>query len=215
MKHSATEQPMASHSPARAKVIVGVALAALVAACSREEAAAPEAKAPAAAAPAAAAKPAAEAEVPKIPMLPGYEYYAGGPSLKRDAYGRFRIASFNGKVDQPPSRGMIFGVKREGDQLEYRVWANGALAALHRGTMREGLFWQDYVENYRGGKLTAREKDTHNDATRTSHIVVEDIDPENGEVIRTRELDHSYLPPAMKPEDMADDPDAPQGGAGK
>lgn len=143
----------------------------------------------------------------KIPILPDYKYYVGGPNLKRDQYGKFRIAEFNGEVVQPPSRGMIFGAKRDGDKLEYRVWANGRLVGLHRGTMRDGLFWKEYGETYRDGKIVSRTRETPDDAEKRTKVVVEDIDPENGEVIRTTESFVSYLPPAI-PKDVKDEADA-------
>jgi len=181
-----------------------------VAACSKEEAAAP--KAPVAGAPAA---PAAEGQLAKIPILPGYKYYVGGPVMKKDAYGKFRLSGFNGEVQQPPSRGMIFGAKTDGDQLEYRVWGNGVLLGLHRGVMRGGVFWQTYAEGYRQGVLIARETIVNDDETKRSKVTTQDLDPENGEVIRTREASLSYLPPAdLEDDEDPDENDEDEGGEG-
>ncbi|MFN2375532.1 MAG: hypothetical protein ABR538_03285 [Candidatus Binatia bacterium] len=168
-----------------------------VSACSKEEAPAPGAPA-ANTAPAAASAPAAgDKALEKIPILPGYKYYVGGPVMSKDAYGRFRLERFDGEVQQPPSRGMVFGAKREGEKLEYRVWGNGRLLGFHRGTMRGGVFWQDYVEGYRQGAVTAREHLVHDDVAKRSKVTTEDIDPETGEVIRTKESSVSYLPLAI------------------
>ena len=104
----------------------------------------------------------------------------------------------------PASRGMIFGAKVDGDRLEYRVWANGVLLGVHNGAMRKGVFWQDYAEGYRNGKLVAREHDVHDDAAKRSKVTTEDLDPDNGEVIRVKEASVSYLPPKTKPEDEID-----------
>lgn len=155
------------------------------------------------------AKPAAEASgqagsLGKIPMLPGYKYYVGGPTMKRDQYGRFRIQKFNGEVAQPPSRGMIFGAKQEGDKLEYRVWGNGRLLGLHRGTMRDGVFWKEYGESYRDEKIVSRTREVSDDEAKRTKVTVEDIDPENGEVIRTTDSFVSFLPPAI-PKDVKDE----------
>jgi hypothetical protein len=144
------------------------------------------------------------ATVPKIPILPGYKYYIGGPSLKRDPYGRYRVHDFNTPVEQPPSRGMIFGVKIDADKLEYRVWGNGKLLAVHRGIMRDGLYWPEYAESYRDEKLVARENTVNDDSIKRSKQTTEDVDPETGEVIRTKEASISYYPPAKLPDDDDD-----------
>lgn len=180
-------------------------------ACSKPETSPPAAPA---AAPAAAKAPAAEARTLQIPVLPGYKYYVGGPVLARDPYGRYRISEFNGEVQQPPSRGMVFGVKREGDQIEYRVWGNGTPLGFHKGVMKDGVFWEDYSEGYRMGKLVAREKTTHDDAARQSKVVTEDLDPETGEVIRTKEGFLPYAPPkAAENSGDEDDGDEDEGAA--
>ena len=170
-----------------------------LAACSNEESGKPNA--PAAG---TAVAPAAKGQLAKIPILPGYKYYVGGPVMKKDAYGRFRLSGFNGEVQQPPSRGMIFGARNDGDQLEYQVWGNGVLLGLHRGKMRDGVFWQEYAEGFRQGVVIARETTVNDDATRKSKVTTQDIDPDNGEVIRTRETLSSYMPPAVK-DDEDDD----------
>lgn len=176
------------------------------AACSKDEAAKPAAPAPAAAPAAAApAAPAAEGQLAKIPILPGYKYYVGGPVMKEDEYGRYRLTSFNGEVAQPPSRGMIFGAKLEGDQLEYKVWGNGILLGFHRGVMRNGVFWKTYGEAFRQGILVAKETIVNDDAIKRSKITTQDIDPENGEVIRTKEISLSYLPMKMDDDDEEDE----------
>lgn len=172
-----------------------------VAACSNDEPASPGANA----APLAAAKSSGEETVAKIPILPGYKYYVGGPVMKRDQYGRYRIMKFNDEVQQPPSRGMIFGTRSDGDQLEYRVWGNGTLLAFHKGVMRDGLFWQQYAESYRSNKLTARERSEFIDAEKRSKVTIEDIDPEDGEVIRTRQYYASYIPPPKPDPDEEDE----------
>lgn len=164
-----------------------------------------------------AAPAAAEEKVAKIPLLPGFKYYAGGPVMKRDAYGTYRLHHFDGEVEQPPSRGMVFGAKREGDKLEYRVWANGKLIAVHRGVFREGdVFWQEYAESYVDEKLTARERDENLDDQKKTKVVLEDIDPENGEVIRVTEALRSYYPPKIETDDEGAVEDGPGGdGAGE
>ena len=177
----------------------------VLAGCSREDTATPGAPAAGGTAAPAAETSAAEDRIAKIPILPGYKYYVGGPTMKRDAYGRYRLAGFNGEVEQPPSRGMIFGAKREGDQLEYRVWGNGVLLGLHKGIMRDGVFWQEYAEGYRDGKLVARERTVNDDAAKRSKLTIEDIDRENGEVIRVKEGFRSYLPRLTKPDDLEDE----------
>lgn len=143
-------------------------------------------------------------ELAKIPILPGYKYYVGGPVMKKDAYGRYRLHKFEGEVEQPPSRGMIFGAKFDGDKLEYKVWGNGRLLGYHRGVMRDEVFWQEYAEAYRKEVLVAREVLVHDDEAMRSKVTSEDIDPETGEVIRKREGLLSYKP--------IKDPDDPEDG---
>lgn len=144
-----------------------------------------------------------DAPILKIPILPGYKYYVGGPRMGQDEYGRFRVKSFLGEVEQPPSRGMIFGAKAEGDALEYRMWGNGLLLNVQRGKMKNGVFWPDQVEAYRLGKLIVRQNVTYEDDAKRYKVTAQDIDPENGEVIRTTESSHSYYPPAPKEEEEA------------
>jgi hypothetical protein len=136
-----------------------------------------------------------EAELPKIPIIPGYKYYIGGPFLAPDKWGKQRIMRFEGEVAQPPSRGMVFGVKQEGDNVEYKVWGNGRILGFHRGKMREGRYWDDYLEGYKNGKVVARETLTHDDAAQQTKVVTEELDLETGEPIRTKELILSYTPP--------------------
>ena len=49
------------------------------------------------------------------------------------------------------------------------------------------------------------ERIANDDSTKRSKITTEDIDPDNGEVIRTKETSISYLPPVAKPDDDMDD----------
>lgn len=150
---------------------------------------------------AAAKSPATDDTVLKVPVLPGYKYYVGGPTMSQDSYGRFRISGFNGEVQQPPSRGMVFGVKLEGDQMEYRVWGNGTPLGSHKGRMRDGVYWEDSSEGFRMGKLVARERQVHDDAAKRTKVITEDLDPENGELIRTKEAFVAYEPPVIEDND--------------
>ncbi len=183
----------------------------VVAGCSREEAptqTAAKAGAPAAA-PGAKAKgptPVNEADLPRIPILEGYKYYIGGPFLAPDKYGKQRIQKFNDEVAQPPSRGMVFGARRDGDRMEYKVWGNGRILGYHKGVFREGVYWDEYIEGYKDGKVVARETITHDDVAQRSKVITEELDYETGEVIRTKELSLSYLPAAL-PKEMEDDED--------
>jgi|GEM_PF-1068988 len=133
----------------------------------------------------------------KVPILEGYTYYVGGPLLKKDAYGRERIAKFLGEVAQPPSRGMVIGAKRDGDRLEYRVWVNGRAVGVYRGLVRDGLFWREYVETYRNDKPIARELSVNDDAAQLMRIKVEDVDPLTGETIRVTETTKKYAAPVL------------------
>jgi hypothetical protein len=72
--------------------------------------------------------------------------------------------------------------------------------------MRDGVFWKTYGEAFRQGVLVVRETILNDDATKRSKITTQDIDPDNGEVIRTKEMSLSYLP--MKADDDDDDTDA-------
>ena len=189
----------------RSSMLAVLTFTLFAAACSPDDGK-PSAAAPTAAAPTTAAAAPDEPRPVKVPLLEGYKYYVGGPVMGKDAYGRYRISDFQGEVQQPPSRGMVFGVKRDGDKLEYRVWGNGKLLAVHKGVMRDGIFWQEYVEGYREERLVAREYLVHNDAEARTTIKTEDLDPRTGESIRVREYSISYNPPVI-PSDPEDDPD--------
>jgi hypothetical protein len=106
---------------------------------------------------------------------------------------------------------MIFGAKFEGDQLEYKVWGNGVLLGFHKGVMRDGVFWKTYGEAFRQGVLVAKETIVNDDAAKRSKITTQDIDPDNGEVIRTKEISLSYLPVKIPGEDDDEDDDAADG----
>lgn len=189
----------------RSSMLAVLTFTLFAAACTSDEGK-PSAAAPTAATPAPAAASPDEARPAKVPILEGYKYYVGGPVMGKDPYGRYRISDFQGEVQQPPSRGMVFGVKRDGEQLEYRVWGNGKLLAVHKGVMRDRIFWQEYVEGYRDEKLVAREHHTHNDAETRTTIKTEDLDPKTGESIRVREYSVSYKPPVI-PSGLEDDPE--------
>lgn len=183
----------------RRSTLAFLAFTLFAAACSSDDGK-PSATAPTAVAPAPGAAGADEEARPvKVPILEGYKYYVGGPVMGKDAYGRYRISDFQGEVQQPPSRGMVFGVRRDADRMEYRVWGNGKLLAVHKGVLRNGIFWQDYVEGYRDEMLVAREHHTHNDAEALTTVKTEDLDPKTGESIRVREYSVSYKPPVIPP----------------
>ncbi len=144
-----------------------------------------------------------DARPAKVPILAGYVYYIGGPLLKKDAYGRDRIAKFMGEVAQPPARGMVIGAKRDGDRLEYRVWANGTPLGMYRGVMKDGLFWREYAETFRGDKTIAREFSVNDEAAQLMRVKVEDVDPATGETIRVTESTKKFKAPELPgiPED--------------
>jgi hypothetical protein len=213
--HGSSSSSIARTAARRALPVALLSLLA-IAGCSNEESPPAVATKPAGTPIAEPAKPKGptpvnEAELQKIPILPGYKYYVGGPKMKADKYGKQRIESFNDEVAQPPSRGMIFGVKREGDKMEYTVWGNGRILAVHRGTMRDGVYWGDYSEGYKNGKVVAREHITYDDQAQRAKIVTEEFDYETGESIRTKETSRGYAPIVLPEEIEEGEEDAPAG----
>lgn len=174
---------------------VAFAVALFGIACSSDPGKEPTAAKPDAAATSPAS--AADARPVKVPILEGYTYYVGGPLLKKDTYGRMRIAKFLGEVAQPPARGMVIGAKSDGDRLEYRVWVNGRAVGVYRGVMREGTFWREYIETFHGDKTVAREFTVNDDAAQLMRIKLEDVDPATGETIRVTERTQTYLAPKL------------------
>jgi len=189
--------------------VFALALALCALACSDP------AKGPAASQPPSTPAAGADARPAKVPILEGYKYYVGGPLLKKDAYGRERIAKFLGEVEQPPARGMVIGSKVDGDHLEYRVWVNGRAVGVYRGVVKDGTFWREFAETYRGEKPVARETTVNDDAAEVMHIKTEDVDPVTGETIRVTETTKPYKAPELPPLPDDDEEDSDQGGQGK
>ena len=154
------------------------------------------------------------ASLPEISIIEGMKYYVGGPIVREDEYGRQLFAGFNGEVIAPPSRGLVLGYRAgEDGTYEFRSWANGSPMVRTLGVVtNDGLLLPTRSEGFRRGvKLTAATY-TYDDATRMRTIVVSDLDPETGEVVRTREKTMPYVDAAE--EEAEDDDEAAGAGPG-
>jgi hypothetical protein len=134
--------------------------------------------------------------VPAIEPVDGMKYYVGGPLMKADKYGRFRISGFQGEISAPTNRGLLLGSRMMGDKFDYRTWINGKLVSRSTGFLDdEGLYWYEERFTYHfNGNPIARQLLTYDDADKVMHSKLEQMDPETGEIIRTHEQDIPYTP---------------------
>jgi len=134
---------------------------------------------------------------PSIEPIEGMKYYVGGPLMKADKYGRFRISGFNGEISAPTTRGLLLGSKvLEGNRFEYRTWINGKLISRSTGFIDDdGLYWYDERFTYHfNGNPIARQELHYDDERKVMLSKLEQLDPETGEIIRTHETEIPYTP---------------------
>jgi hypothetical protein len=139
----------------------------------------------------------AKKKVVTIEKIEGMRYYVGGPILKYDQYGRLRLGGFNGEVSTPSTRGLLIGFKKNGDNtFDFGSWLNGEPFARSTGRVDEaGLLWYDERRSYDGnGNVTMRQTFVYDDEDQMIRTTLEQIDPEDGEVIKTTTQDMPYAP---------------------
>jgi len=136
-------------------------------------------------------------KVVTIEKIEGMRYYVGGPILKYDQYGRLRLGGFNGEVSTPSTRGLLIGFKKnDDDTFDFGSWLNGEPFARSTGRVDEaGLLWYDERRSYDGnGNVTMRQTFVYDDEDQMIRTTLEQIDPEDGEVIKTTTQDMPYAP---------------------
>jgi len=136
-------------------------------------------------------------KVVTIEKIEGMRYYVGGPILKYDQYGRLRLGGFNGEVSTPSTRGLLIGFKKNDDNtFDFGSWLNGEPFARSTGRVDEaGLLWYDERRSYDGnGNVTMRQTFVYDDEDQMIRTTLEQIDPEDGEVIKTTTQDMPYAP---------------------
>ena len=136
-------------------------------------------------------------KVVTIEKIDGMRYYVGGPILKYDQYGRLRLGGFNGEVSTPSTRGLLIGFKKNDDNtFDFGSWLNGEPFARSTGRVDEaGLLWYDERRSYDGnGNVTMRQTFVYDDEDQMIRTTLEQIDPEDGEVIKTTTQDIPYAP---------------------
>jgi hypothetical protein len=175
-----------------------LALSCLVAACSSsDDAAKGEGK--------------AADRAPVIEKIEGMKYYVGGPILKYDPYGRLRLGGFNGEVSTPSTRGLLIGFKKnEDDTFDFRSWLNGKPFARSTGKVDEqGLLWYEERLSLDGnGNVTMRQKFEYDDEAKIIRTTLEQIDVEDGEVIKSTTQEMPY---AVEREEWTEEDDREMG----
>ena len=134
---------------------------------------------------------------PVIEKIEGMKYYVGGPILKYDQYGRLRLGGFNGEVSTPSTRGLLIGFKKnDDDSFDFRSWLNGKPFARSTGQVDEaGLLWYDERLSLDGnGNATMRQKFEYDEEAKIIRMTLEQIDVEDGEVIKTTTQEMPYTP---------------------
>lgn len=134
---------------------------------------------------------------PVIEKIEGMKYYVGGPILKYDQYGRLRLGGFNGQVSTPSTRGLLIGFKKnEDDSFDFRSWLNGKPFARSTGQVDEaGLLWYEERLSLDGnGNVTMRQKFEYDEEAKIIRTTLEQIDVEDGEVIKSTVQEMPYAP---------------------
>ena len=137
-------------------------------------------------------------ERPPVEVVEGMKYYVGGPIMMSDRYGRLRITGFNGRVMAPTQRGLLVGLKLgEDGRFDFRTWLNGSLTQVSTGFAdEEGLLWYEERSSYDSqGRVIARQIFAYDDESMIITSTLEEVDPENGEVIESRVSELPYVPP--------------------
>jgi hypothetical protein len=132
-----------------------------------------------------------------IEPVEGMKYYVGGPVMKFDKYGRMRLGGFNGEISSPTSRGLLLGFKKNPDStFDYRTWLNGAIITKSIGFLdADGMLWYSERINYDAdGNVTVRQTFKYDDDKKIMTSMVEHLDPETGEVVKTTTQDIPYEP---------------------
>ena len=143
-------------------------------------------------------------KVVTIEKIEGMRYYVGGPILKYDQYGRLRLGGFNGEVSTPSTRGLLIGFKKNDDNtFDFGSWLNGEPFARSTGRVDDaGLLWYDERRSYDGnGNVTMRQTFVYDDENQMIRTTLEQVDPEDGEVIKTTTQDMPYAPTEEELED--------------
>lgn len=143
-----------------------------------------------------------------IEPVEGMKYYVGGPIMKFDQYGRMRLGGFNGEISTPTSRGLLLGFKKNADStFDYRTWLNGAIITQSTGFLdKDGLLWYTERVSYdANGDITVRQKFEYNDEAKIAKSVLNHIDPESGEVVKTFTQETPYAPTEEEKAKMFED----------
>lgn len=143
-----------------------------------------------------------------IEPVDGMKYYVGGPVMKLDQYGRMRLGGFNGEISTPTSRGLLLGFKKNADStFDYRTWLNGSIITQSTGFLdKDGLLWYSERVSYdANGDITVRQKFEYDDEAKVVKSVLNHIDPESGEVVKTFTRETPYAPTEEEKAEMFED----------
>lgn len=146
-------------------------------------------------------------EARKIEPVEGMKYYVGGPIMKRDKYGRTRLAGFNGEVKNPTPRGLLIGFKENPDgTFDFRTWLNGMIVSQSDGFLDdERLLWYTKRVSYDSeGAVVVDQIFEYDDEAKTMKSTIRHLDPETGEVVQEYQQNIAYTPPP-DPDDDDDD----------
>jgi len=149
---------------------------------------------------------------PVVEKVDGMRYYVGGPIMKSDRYGRLRLGGFNGEVSSPTTRGLLIGIKvDDSENFDYRTWLNGQAVSSSVGFLDDdGLLWYTKRFTYdSNGNVIARQELEYNDDRKVMISLLEHVDPETGETVRSHREEMPYTP--LDDDDDDDDEDEASG----
>ncbi len=155
-------------------------------------------------------------EPPKIEAQAGWKYYVGGPVVKPDGFGRYRIGEFQGEISKPSARGFLVGVKREPNkEFQMTTWINGLKMMEASGFIgRYGIYFVTKRTALDGqGRVMSKQTLEYDDEHELEKSVLEYFDPETSESVHTVKSERPYRPPPDEDDDdFFDDTDDTQSG---
>jgi hypothetical protein len=150
-----------------------------------------------------------------IEPIVGMKYYVGGPVMKADRYGRLRLSGFNGEVSAPTSRGLLIGIQIDDTKhFDYRTWLNGLAVSQSTGFLdQDGLLWYTHRSTFDGnGRIVARQSFEYDDSRLVMTSLLEHLDPETTEVVRSHREELPYAPVEDEEDEDEEETEDPENG---
>ncbi len=150
----------------------------------------------------------------KIEPRPGWKYYVGGPVMKPDGYGRYRMGEFQGEVSKPSARGFLVGFKA-GDDKKFALatWVNGTQMIEASGFIGDnGIYYVTARTTLDAeGRTMSIQSLEYDFEAETENSKLEYFDPETGESVHTVEASRPFRPDPEEEDDAFFDDDDEEG----